>query len=116
MGAKLASKVALATDVAWIDQCQKARSPAKAKPDRPSSHQSLTRRGRRAAGPRRRFSLASHSHNAGTAKPTRQNAVADGPSSDRRTKIGENAMAVAPANSAINAQCSVRRRCAVVAL
>jgi hypothetical protein len=38
----------------------------------------------------------------GIARKTRQNALAVGPTSETRTQIGDSAMHVAPANSAIN--------------
>src|SRR5215210_32958 len=77
--ARLASKVEFATEVYWIDQCQKARSPAKAKPAARSGFQ---RRGVGARGAENQTS----SHRTGAASATRQNALAVGPTSLTRTK------------------------------
>ena len=44
---------------------------------------------------------SAHSHSAGAASATRQNADVIGPTSARRTKIGENPIAVAPRISAV---------------
>jgi len=93
--ARLASSVALATDVAWIDQCQKARSPAKARPAPASSQRS-----RGLGAPPARGASAAAAHNSGTASATRQNALAVGPTSAMRTQMGESAMQLAPAKRA----------------
>src|SRR3954462_4956970 len=91
--ARLARRVEFATEVKRMDQCQKPRSPANASPAAPSSFQSID------SGVVRRVASTS-SHSSGAASATRQNALAVGPTSARRTKIGESAMKVAPANRA----------------
>ena len=48
-------------------------------------------------------STAIHNHRAGTARAGRQKAVALGPTSLRRTRMGEKAMATAPLNKALTA-------------
>ena len=48
-------------------------------------------------------STAIHNHSAGTARAGRQKAVALGPTSLNRTRIGEKAMATAPLNKALTA-------------
>src|SRR5262245_46746204 len=88
--ARLASRVELATEVCWIEACQKPRSPAKAMP---AARRSIFRPVKL---PGEDLRKRTGSHSAGTARATRQNAVAVGPHSDRRTKIGESAMHVAP--------------------
>src|SRR5487761_2370886 len=74
--------------------CQAARSPAKHSP-------AMIRgfHGKRAA-PAGRGDRRIHSHSGAAARATRQNALAVGPVSDRRTKIGANAMAAAPRSRA----------------
>ena len=69
-----------------------------APPARTSSQPSLRRV--RCASVRPRRSSTSHGHSKGSARKTRWKAVALGPSSLRRTKMGEKAIAVAPASSA----------------
>src|SRR3954468_11071329 len=88
--ARLASNVEFATEVKRIDQCQKARSPAKAKPAAMSI-------GHAARGARReRAPSRASGHNSGAASATRQKALALGPTSAMRTKMGESAIQVAP--------------------
>src|SRR4051812_35322953 len=93
---RFASKVALATEVSLIDQCQNDRSPVKLRP---------TARSAMACGlsgmvVRARRERRAQIHNAGAASATRQNADVIGPTSARRTKIGEKPIAVAPRISA----------------
>src|SRR5207344_3070827 len=95
--ARLARRVEFATEVSWIEVCQKARSPAKA---RPAAKRMKFLRGKLTeAG----FLRMTSAQSAGTASATRQNAVAVGPASERRTKIGESAMQEAPRSSAPSA-------------
>ena len=99
------SSVELATEVNWIDQCQKTRSPANAVPAKSMGIR---------CGPMKLFSFIvfnekNNIHSKGTARQTRQNALAVGPTSDTRTQIGDSAMQVAPANSAISAGVRMRR-------
>src|SRR5580704_3640021 len=97
-GAKFANSVASATVVYVIDQCQNRISPANSTPARPiGSAASLV------AGTAR-ASKRIHSHSKGSASSSRWKPVATGPSSDRRTKIGENPIAIAPAKSAGSAR------------
>src|SRR5437763_9816270 len=98
--ARLASSVELATEVKRIDQCQKARSPAKAKPAAKSiGHAALgAREPSRASG-----------HNSGAASATRQKALALGPTSALPTKMGESAIQVAPVSNAAKAGRMARR-------
>src|SRR5436853_6792489 len=63
--ARLASSVEFATEVKRIDQCQKARSPAKAKPAANSI-------GHAARGARERVPSRASGHNRGDASATRQ--------------------------------------------
>src|SRR3982751_3180387 len=90
--ARLASSVAFATDVKRIDQCQNARSPAKAAPAASSHFHCM------GTLPRSDNTISDQSN--GRASATRQNALAVGPTSLSRTKIGDSAMKVAPRNSA----------------
>src|SRR5436190_9665317 len=99
--ARFASSVELATEVKRIDQCQKPRSPAKAKPAASSNRQSAR------ALPC--GDTASSGHSSGAASATRQKALAVGPTSETRTKIGESAMQVAPASKAGSAGRMARR-------
>src|SRR3954469_13339395 len=93
---RFASNVAFATEVSLIDQCQKERSPVKLRP---------TARSAMACGLSGRVVRARRDNNAqiqsaGAASATRQNADVMGPTSARRTKIGEKPIAVAPRISA----------------
>lgn len=90
-----------------MDQCQNARSPAKARPAARKGFHS-----ERSGGERSLRHDASTIQSAGTAIATRQNAEAVGCRSDTRTQIGESAMHVAPASratSAIVAPCCFAR-------
>ena len=100
--ARLASSVEFATEVKRIDQCQKARSPAKAKPAAKSS-------GHAARGARQRAPSRASGHNSGAASATRQKALALGPTSAMRTKMGESAIQVAPVSNAAKAGRMARR-------
>src|SRR5688572_2607976 len=95
MGARFASSVEFATDVHTIDQCQTPRSRAKKSPAAQTAGES---RGAEGGGAEGRGVFASQSHKNGTASATLQNALATGPVSDRRTKMGANAMAQPPAS------------------
>src|SRR3954470_11482615 len=93
---RLASNVAFATEVSLIDQCQNERSPVKLRP---------TARSAMACGLSGRVVRVRRDSNAqiqsaGAASATRQNADVIGPTSARRTKIGEKPIAVAPRISA----------------
>ena len=97
--------VALATVVNWIDQCQNAKSKAKNKPTirSPLKSENLCNLfWSRPSGTR-----IDHRKKNGSDKATRQNAVADGPTSLMRTKIGENPISAAPSSSASNAEVSI---------
>src|SRR5512139_1855932 len=100
MGARLASSVELATEVYMIDQCHTPRSQAKKTPA-PASEAADTRTG---AGSAR----SAHSHSRGAASAVRQKALATGPASERRTKIGAKAMAQPPASRPRKASVSTR--------
>src|SRR5258706_14817411 len=90
--ARLASSVELATDVYWIDQCQNARSPAKAMPARSSE----TRWARKlVVSPV--FNEKNKIQSSGTARLTRQKALAVGPTSDTRTQNRDRADQIPPA-------------------
>ena len=90
IGAVVAKKVALATLVCRIAECQNSRSPAKARP--------ASNVGQREPPPRRGCAPSSriHSHSSGSASATRQKALANGPTSAQRTKIGDMPIAMAP--------------------
>src|SRR4051812_36504001 len=82
--------------------CQAARSPASISPGNTSASRSAKPLGRvcvPALDP-----APYHIISGNMARPTRQNAVAIGPTSDRRTKIGEQPMATPPTTSAASAQ------------
>ena len=99
IGAKLARSVALATEVNLIDVCQKAKSPAKKNPAKSSERISAADCGLSAEC----LSRLIHNHKIGKAKTGRQKAVAVGPISDKRTKIGASPIAAAPINKAASA-------------
>ena len=104
IGAVLANKVALATEVSVTDQCQVARSPAKNIPASTSS-QTSRRRGRRDSDSFEYvppFSRAVQANSTGKARNARWNAVAVGPNSLRRTKMGESATSNAPTTRIIS--------------
>src|SRR5438270_11739377 len=82
IGAVVARKVALATVVARMARCQKKRSPAKNNPE----SQTLRSMPEESGDP---FSAKAQSARKGSAKKQRQNALAYGPTSARRTKIAE---------------------------
>src|SRR5688500_12570009 len=111
MGARFASSVEFATDVHTIDQCQTPRSAAKKSPARMIGVQtgvrSLFVTKESDPGLLRRVD-ASHSHKNGTARAVRQKALATGPVSERRTKIGANAIAVPPRRRHAKATVTVR--------
>src|SRR3954468_10407558 len=96
--ARLASSVEFATEVSLIEVCQKARSPAKATPAA-KRRKCLRGKVRVEGAVRERI----NNHRAGTASATRQKAVAVGPASESRTKIGESAMHAAPRSNAPSA-------------
>src|SRR5660397_264765 len=110
-GARLARRVALATEVEFMDQCQKARSPAKNRPA--AAAQNTLRPGRVSVPPVfgaigdgflsfpkpekfRCAPMAFQARKKGRARNTRWKAVAVGGNSLRRTRIGEKAMHKAP--------------------
>src|SRR5690349_13181063 len=95
--ARLASRVEFATEVSLIELCQKARSPAKARPAA-SRRQVLPEK-----LPREDRFVNTRIHKTGTARATRQKAVAVGPASESLTKMGESAMHAAPKRSVASA-------------
>ena len=84
----------MATLVVTIDRCQKNRSPAKARPAKTSARPIRPSDGSRASA------ILSQAHSSGSASVTRQKALANGPTSARRTKIGDMPIASAPATRA----------------
>jgi hypothetical protein len=95
--------VELATDVQTMDQCQTPRSRAKKMPAQarlrgtvPEFSRADGRRENPGLSPVRAL-LSAHSHNTGIANATRQKALATGPVSESRTKIGAKAMQQPPA-------------------
>ncbi len=95
-GARQDMSVALAMVVFMMARCQKVRSPAK---NSPASNVARSK----AKAPSAGRSQASQNHRTGRARPARQKADAKGPTSARRTKIGDTPMAMAPATSATKA-------------
>ena len=93
--ARFASNVEFATDVYLMDQCQNARSPANAMPATSNMGKSVFN-----AFVCFVFNEKNKIQSSGTARQTRQNALAVGPTSDTRTQIGDSAMKIAPPNSA----------------
>jgi hypothetical protein len=93
-----------------IDQCQTPRSMAKKRPAK------RIEGGRWRVEGRFAFSFVSlpftsypyHAHSIGIANATRQNALATGPVSDNRTKIGAKAMEQPPARRHRNATVEAR--------
>src|SRR5919199_3567778 len=100
--ARFASSVELATEVKRIDQCQKPRSPANAKP-------AAGNMGHAARPAGARVPSRASGHSSGAASATRQKALALGPTSAKRTKMGESAIQVAPASNAARAGRMARR-------
>ena len=97
-GAKVAINVALAIVVLKIDRCQKNKSPAKNSPQQmmgQSNVQLIVILCLRA-------SILAQNHNIGSPKNTRQNALANGPTSAKRTNTGETPMAIAPMINSAN--------------
>ena len=94
IGAQVAKNVALATLVVTIDRCQKNRSPAKARPAKMSARPIRRSDGAPASA------IRSQAQSSGSARATRQKALANGPTSARRTKIGDMPIARAPTTSA----------------
>jgi hypothetical protein len=96
-GARLNRSVELATEVNTIDQCQRAMSPAKKAPARVKPRMIRCPESRRSGTAARRFPTSVYNHRTGRARARRQKAVvAVGPSSLRRTKMGEQSMPTAP--------------------
>src|SRR4028119_1020465 len=95
-GARLTSSVELATEVRPTAQCHRAMSPVKNSPARTRARRSPYAKGRRAVRSRP-SAIRVHRKRIGTARATRQNAVALGPNSLRRTQTGEGPKARAPA-------------------
>jgi len=103
MGARFASSVELATDVHTMDQCHTPRSPAKKRPaprrgqvipaEAGIQPEPLARRGWIPVFTGMTFNI----QRSGTASAQRQKALATGPVSARRTKIGAKAIAQPPA-------------------
>ena len=94
IGARFASSVELATEVQTMDQCQTPRSRAKKMPAQKRGEIGL-RAVASAEAPGATRSAQSHS--TGVASATRQKALATGPVSESRTKIGAKAMQQPPA-------------------
>ena len=91
-GARQDIKVALAIVVLTIDRCQKTRSPEKNRPDNNTA-------GANVSFSREFLSRSSHhahTNNTGSPSNTRQNALANGPTSENRTNTGDTPMAMAP--------------------
>jgi len=96
---RFARSVELATEVHTIDQCQTPRSSAKKIPA-----QAMAFDGRGFAP----FSRNARSHSSGTASAARQNALATGPVSERRTRMGAKAMEQPPARRQTKAAVEAR--------
>src|SRR5205814_1249559 len=97
MVARFARSVELATDVHTIDQCQTPRSAAKKKPAAMmGSHEAEPSR-RPFPKPEGERCWKAHAHKIGAASAVRQKALATGPVSESRTKIGAKAIAQPPA-------------------
>jgi hypothetical protein len=103
MGARLASSVAFATEVHTIEMCQAPRSRAKISPARIAGMAIVTP-GAAVAAPARGPIQKAHAQSSGAASATRQKALATGPVSERRTKIGAKPMAQPPARRHANAR------------
>src|SRR5690606_8173238 len=110
-GARLASSVALATAVICSARCQAARSAARKTPGNINRTWSRSPAGRSSAAATDKTFEASM--NGSSASATRQKAVAIGPTSDRRTKIGEPPIAAPPTRRAISASRLLAREAAV---
>ncbi len=88
----------MATEVFSIAKCQKNRSPANRNPIQRINPAS--RRGSSAATSLRELSILSQAQRKGIDRAMRQKALANGPTSANRTKMGEAPMATAPRTSA----------------
>ena len=94
IGEMLPSSVEFATEVKRTEKCHTPRSAAKKVPA-PASASSGTRDSSPAAR-----CVRAQGHSSGTASAQRQNALATGPVSASRTRIGANAIEQAPASKA----------------
>ncbi len=99
IGAVVARNVAFATVVPRIAKCQKNRSPVNSSP---ASSIARSSRGHAAE----RFSIRIHTQRNGSARNTRQNALAYGPTSAHRTNSTEAPIAIAPSTSAVDRECN----------
>ena len=79
-----------------IARCQKLRSPAKSSPAAMTEMRADVSAGSDLAG----CSSIAQSQSAGSARPTRQKALVNGPTSAKRTKTGDIPIAIAPATRA----------------
>ena len=107
MGARLASSVELATEVKRIEKCHTPRSAAK---KRPAPKQRQRRHAHRRAGLRAPRACSTHAQSRGAASAQRQKALATGPVSARRTRMGANAMAQPPTSRHAKAPPAQARR------
>ncbi len=106
IGAILASNVAFATDVMCSDKCHAPRSKAMNRPGRARRRQSVGVSGAASFSSRR--SRPSMNSSGKTASARRQKPVASGPTSERRTNIGELPIAMPPTMRAV-----IATRCAL---